>query len=316
MIMSTLMPMIVGARGGRFKKLVFVPGVGLTKGILVKSRPHLDRSSKSRSTLDQSSVDKSSLVKSILDRSIPYNSFDLLLKSTMKEAKPDIVLIVCRGFLLPIPLFFSSSTPVSISHKIPLSLSALSLFHHPPPSSSICPICPTLALSSIHPFLALHLASFAQWKRILGKITTASLFPITSASEVPPSLLAYLCAQFNLEIQKRDTYPMTTSFSVVDFGAYWFQAFGAVMLLSEFLASRLREELRDLEDHGGGWVKLCLGTFYIKPNYPGRSSHVCNRGFIVTDAARNRGVGRLKGQGYLEWAFLLSSFSYFGKENF
>ncbi len=50
------------------------------------------------------------------------------------------------------------------------------------------------------------------------------------------------------------------------------------------------------------WEKTCLGSFYIKPNYPGRSSHVCNGGFLVTDAARNRGVGRLMGEGYLEWA--------------
>lgn len=57
------------------------------------------------------------------------------------------------------------------------------------------------------------------------------------------------------------------------------------------------------EEQGGvGWEGRCLGTFYIRPNYPGRSSHVCNGGFIVTDAARNRGVGRLMGEGYLEWA--------------
>lgn len=53
------------------------------------------------------------------------------------------------------------------------------------------------------------------------------------------------------------------------------------------------------------WEKACLGSFYVKPNYPGRSSHVCNGGFLVTDAARNRGVGRLMGEGYLEWAPLL-----------
>lgn len=60
----------------------------------------------------------------------------------------------------------------------------------------------------------------------------------------------------------------------------------------------------DEEERGGkgGWGRRCLGTFYVKPNYPGRSSHICNGGFIVTDAARNRGVGRLMGEGYLEWA--------------
>lgn len=63
-----------------------------------------------------------------------------------------------------------------------------------------------------------------------------------------------------------------------------------------------RDEVWELERAGEDWDRRCLGTFYIKPNYPGRSSHVCNGGFIVTDAARNRGVGRLMGEGYLDWA--------------
>ncbi|KAI4124448.1 MAG: hypothetical protein LQ347_005730, partial [Umbilicaria vellea] len=79
------------------------------------------------------------------------------------------------------------------------------------------------------------------------------------------------------------------------FGPYWFQNFGAVMLLGEM------EGIEELQE-GTDWEKVCLGSFYIKPNYPGRSSHVCNGGFLVTDAARNRGVGRLMGEGYLEWA--------------
>ena len=67
------------------------------------------------------------------------------------------------------------------------------------------------------------------------------------------------------------------------------------MLLGEM------EGIEELQE-GTDWEKVCLGSFYIKPNYPGRSSHVCNGGFLVTDAARNRGVGRLMGEGYLEWA--------------
>lgn len=70
------------------------------------------------------------------------------------------------------------------------------------------------------------------------------------------------------------------------------------MLLGEI------ERVEDVRE-GKDWSKECLGSFYIKPNYPGRSSHVCNGGFLVTDAARNRGVGRLMGEGYLEWAPML-----------
>lgn len=131
------------------------------------------------------------------------------------------------------------------------------------------------------------------------RITTASLLPISTAAEVPLTLLSYLCAQFNLEIEKGDTYPMTVPLSLEEFGSYWFQSFGAIMLLGEVKG---KDELWVLEQKGDFWESVCLGTFYIKPNYPGRSSHVCNGGFIVTDAARNRGVGRLMGEGYLEWA--------------
>ena len=127
------------------------------------------------------------------------------------------------------------------------------------------------------------------------RITTATLIPFCQPSDVPPSLLLYLCAQLNLEIEKGDTYPMNITMPVEQFGKYWFQNFGAVMLLGEV------SDVRELEGRVD-WEKACLGSFYVKPNYPGRSSHVCNGGFLVTDAARNRGVGRLMGEGYLEWA--------------
>lgn len=83
------------------------------------------------------------------------------------------------------------------------------------------------------------------------------------------------------------------------FGMYWFANFGAIMILGDIQAV---EEVTHMEERGVDWAKECLGSFYVKPNYPGRSSHVCNGGFLVTDAARNRGVGRLMGEGYLEWA--------------
>jgi len=45
-----------------------------------------------------------------------------------------------------------------------------------------------------------------------------------------------------------------------------------------------------------------LGTFYIKPNYPGRCSHICNAGFIVAKTARNLGVGNFMARCYLKLA--------------
>lgn len=92
---------------------------------------------------------------------------------------------------------------------------------------------------------------------------------------------------------------MTDPMPLSSFGPYWFANFGAVMVLGDVGSI---EELHTMEAQDVDWSKECLGSFYVKPNYPGRSSHVCNGGFLVSDVARNKGVGRLMGEGYLEWA--------------
>ena len=101
------------------------------------------------------------------------------------------------------------------------------------------------------------------------------------------------------EIEKGDTYPMTEPLPFEAFGPYWFGIFGAIMLQGNISGI---EEVHHMARQGHDWEKACLGSFYIKPNYPGRSSHVCNGGFLVTDGVRNRGIGRLMGETYLEWA--------------
>eukprot|EP00659_Diplonema_papillatum_P011814 gene11814-18232_t len=44
------------------------------------------------------------------------------------------------------------------------------------------------------------------------------------------------------------------------------------------------------------------GLFYIKPNFPGRCSHVANGGFITLPTFRRRGIARLMGQLFLRAA--------------
>ena len=111
--------------------------------------------------------------------------------------------------------------------------------------------------------------------------------------------MEYLASQLNVEIEKGDTYPMVNTMTTASFGAYWFQNFGAIMVQGAVAEC---EQLGRMEKEGAKWEELCLGSFYVKPNYPGRSSHVCNAGFLVTPPARNKGVGRLMGEMYLEWA--------------
>ncbi|KAJ3000067.1 hypothetical protein HDV02_000715 [Globomyces sp. JEL0801] len=45
-----------------------------------------------------------------------------------------------------------------------------------------------------------------------------------------------------------------------------------------------------------------LGGFYIKPNFPGRCSHICNGGFIVSQQSRGNGVGMAMGKAFLQLA--------------
>lgn len=133
------------------------------------------------------------------------------------------------------------------------------------------------------------------------RTTIATLIPYNDPSDVPPNLMAHLCQILNREIEKGDTYPMMDQFTLEKFGPYWFANFGAIMILGDIMGGI--DEIKQMEFEGrANWAKDCLGSFYIKPNYPGRSSHVCNGGFLVTDAARNRGVGKSMGEGYLEWA--------------
>ncbi|OSS44620.1 hypothetical protein B5807_10705 [Epicoccum nigrum] len=126
--------------------------------------------------------------------------------------------------------------------------------------------------------------------------SNATILPFTSLSQVPASLVAFLHAQLSAEIEAGDTYPMLDALPLESFGPYWFGVFGAVMLEGEHKSS---EDVRDLD---ADWSRVCLGSFYTKPNYPGRSSHVCNAGFLVTSAARNKGVGKQLGKQYLKWA--------------
>lgn len=192
-----------------------------------------------------------------------------------------------------LPSSFYDSHPDVLGHGSPSASLSRSMSPSPQPASH-----PASLPASITPRLV----------TLRDRITSATLVPFLSSSEVPPRLLAHLCAQFNLEIEKGDTYPLLDTFSVPAFGAYWFQNFGAVMLLGDIVGGK--DQLWALEEAGENWHGLCLGTFYIKPNYPGRSSHVCNGGFIVTDAARNNGVGRLMGEAYLAWAPKLVSFTF------
>lgn len=69
------------------------------------------------------------------------------------------------------------------------------------------------------------------------------------------------------------TYPVATDASEAEMLAYWFAPDKQVIVA---------------EDAGGQLV----GTYYIKPNSTGPADHVANAGFMVSTAARGRGIAR------------------------
>ncbi|KAJ5287407.1 hypothetical protein N7478_003093 [Penicillium angulare] len=127
-----------------------------------------------------------------------------------------------------------------------------------------------------------------------------TLYPITKGpSSVPKDLIKFLHAEFSAEIKRGATYPMEQVMGLEQFAEYWFGTFAVVAVLDG------DEGLDDAGDglrEGREWEKVCLGTFYIKPNYPGRCSHICNAGFLTTTLARGKGVGMTMGETYLELA--------------
>ncbi|CAO3636057.1 unnamed protein product [Mucor hiemalis] len=46
------------------------------------------------------------------------------------------------------------------------------------------------------------------------------------------------------------------------------------------------------------WDDKIIGMFYIKPNYPGRCSHICNGGFFVMNNHRGLGAGVVMGEAF------------------
>ncbi|KAJ7782716.1 hypothetical protein B0H16DRAFT_1494064 [Mycena metata] len=50
------------------------------------------------------------------------------------------------------------------------------------------------------------------------------------------------------------------------------------------------------------WEECVAGYYYVKPNYPGRSSHICNGGFVVPPIHRGKGSGSALAKSYVHYA--------------
>ncbi|ORX94482.1 acyl-CoA N-acyltransferase [Basidiobolus meristosporus CBS 931.73] len=114
-----------------------------------------------------------------------------------------------------------------------------------------------------------------------------------------PRLVDHLHGLFNEEILEGNTYPQEEPLDRAGFLQY-FLGYDCFLLLRGEVDegvgwSELEEDLVD-------WGSKVLGMFYVKPNFPGRCSHICNGGFFVGPSSRNLGVGGVMAEAFLKVA--------------
>ncbi|KDQ20009.1 hypothetical protein BOTBODRAFT_101861 [Botryobasidium botryosum FD-172 SS1] len=117
----------------------------------------------------------------------------------------------------------------------------------------------------------------------------------------PPDLVALLHTEFVTELEIGFTYPQLGPISLDEFKAYFFARDVFVGIKAESGRIGEKVDVSDVEEarNGRDWSECILGAYYVKPNYPGRSSHICNAGFITLPASRSLGIGTLLGTSYV-----------------
>ncbi|KAI9335098.1 hypothetical protein BDR26DRAFT_866185 [Obelidium mucronatum] len=105
-------------------------------------------------------------------------------------------------------------------------------------------------------------------------------------SDPDQASLSRLQTLLNFEITCGNTYPFEHEMDENEFKGYFLSATAFMVV--------------DAHDPA-----VIMGTFYVKPNYPGRCSHICNGGFITAQEFRGQGVGKIMAKAFLVLAPLL-----------
>jgi len=125
-----------------------------------------------------------------------------------------------------------------------------------------------------------------------------SIHHLTSAT-IPDALADHLYATFQAELDRGVTYPQEYPMTRQGFHAYFLgnDCFVGILHAPDKVpvAGVSLEEARK----GNDWEHAVGGVYYVKPNYPGRSSHICNAGFLVTPSFRGIGVASALARSYV-----------------
>lgn len=99
----------------------------------------------------------------------------------------------------------------------------------------------------------------------------------------------------NLIIREGKTWPFEKEFETLDAYRGYFLSHAAFVVKS----MEPGIDSQGVVAYESGEI---MGCFYIKPNFPGRCSHICNGGFITTPKFRKMGVATIMGRAFLKLA--------------
>lgn len=111
-------------------------------------------------------------------------------------------------------------------------------------------------------------------------------------------------ALLNHFVSEGMTYPQAQPLSQDEFRAYWMSRDAFVVRAidrtsEESSSGESNSRENSIGDDTAKKPARILGAFYLKPNFPGRCSHICNAGFIVQPEIRGQGIGRYMGEAML-----------------
>jgi len=117
-----------------------------------------------------------------------------------------------------------------------------------------------------------------------------------------PGLVEYTYRVFVAEVEAGRTYPQEAPLAREAFEAYFW---AADVLVAIGIDNAGYSDTVEAARAGRSWEDALVGFYYVKPNYPGRSSHICNAGFVIPPSHRQSGYGKTLGRSFLHYGPLL-----------
>lgn len=130
----------------------------------------------------------------------------------------------------------------------------------------------------------------------------------------PKALIEYLAEVFNGELERGVTYPQRGPMDLAEFEGYFLGYdlligfFPSAQQVTSVTTTSIPEDGVEVSDVSTlpdlanlDYATEVAGFYYIKPNYPGRSSHLCNAGFVVPPTGRGLGLGGVLGRSFLHF---------------